>query len=90
MLEADVTVRLEILKVLIPSASRVGIQEPDNLIEISRKLEKYVIDSDQTDAVTPDASGKRTLGLPRKEKRNPDTPAFLTPPNGGQVESSPR
>ena len=78
-----VEIRIEILKLLVPTASKYGILEPEQLIESSRKLEKYVLESDQTDAVTPDASGKRTLGLPRKEKQKPDTPAFLTPPNGG-------
>lgn len=82
--------RLDLIKTLIPAAAKYGITEPEHLIKISRDLEKYVLESDQTDAVTPDASGKRPPGRPRKEKPEPETPAFLTPPHGGQVEPSPR
>lgn len=83
-------VRIDLLKILIPTASRVGITEPANVIEICRKLEEYVLEFDQTGVMTPDTPGKRGPGRPRKEKPDQSTPAFLTPPNGGQVEPSPR
>lgn len=84
------TVRLEILKLLIPTASRVGITEPEKMIEISRTFEKYVLECDQTGADMPDAPGRRQPGRPRKDKSDPSTPEFLTPPSGGQVDSSSR
>lgn len=82
--------RLEILKILIPAASKVGISEPEQLVKISRKFEEYVLESRQMVEGTPDSTSKRPPGRPRKEKPIPDTPAFLTPPDGGQVEPSPR
>lgn len=75
-----VHVRLEILKVLIPAASRHGISEPQNIVESARMLEKYVVESPEQEVVKPDASDKRTLRLPRKDKQVDAPPAFMTPP----------
>ena len=79
MLEAD-HARLEILKVLIPAASRHGISEPERIIETARALEQYVLESPQIGEVTPDSPSRRGPGRPRKEKHDPSTPEFLTPP----------
>jgi hypothetical protein len=73
-------VRLEILKVLIPVATRNGISDPEILISASRTLENYVLESHPTGEVTPDSPTKRGPGRPRKEKPDPSPPDFLTPP----------
>jgi hypothetical protein len=76
-----VEVRLRIVEALIPVASRHGITEIEEIVSRATALEKYVVGSEpSTDAVTPDASNKRTLKLPRKDKPADTAPAFLTPP----------
>lgn len=83
-------VRIELLKLLVPSASKVGITEPERIIDSCRKLESYVLESAPNGEEQPDSPTRGTLRLPRKGKQNEATPAFLTPPTGGQVDSSPR
>lgn len=73
-------IRLEILKVLIPSASRHGVSEPDEIIKTATRLSDFVLESPQQGAASPDAPDKRTLRLPRKEKPTEAPPDFLTPP----------
>lgn len=73
-------VRLRIIEALIPVASRHGITEIDEIVDRATILENYVLASQSTDAATPDASNKRTLKLPRKDKIADAPPAFLTPP----------
>ena len=73
-------VRLELLKVLLPIASRHSIIEPQKLVETARTLENYVLESEPPAEVTPDSAGKRGPGRPRKEN----------PAHGGQVEPNPR
>jgi len=69
------TVRLELLKLLIPQASRVGITIPENTIEICKKFEDYV-SSDSEEVPASQASGKP--GRPAKGTDN-KVPAFLDP-----------
>lgn len=76
----SVFVRLEIIKVLLPSASRHGISEPEQIIKIATQLADFVLESATQGAASPDAPDKRTLKLPRKEKPADATPAFMTPP----------
>lgn len=73
-------VRLRLLGMLIPVASRHGISEPDHLIQTATTLEKYVVESSQPDVISPDTSNRQTLTRPRKEKPVVATPDFLTPP----------
>ena len=73
-------VRLRIIEALIPVASRHGITEIEEIVDRAITLENYVLASQPTDAATPDASNKRTLKLPRKDKIADAPPAFLTPP----------
>jgi hypothetical protein len=73
-------VRMRIIEALIPVASRHGITEIDQIVERATLLENYVLASESADAATPDASNKRTLKLPRKDKIADAPPAFLTPP----------
>jgi hypothetical protein len=78
-----VEVRLRILEALIPVASRHAITEIDEIVKKATTLENFVVGCEPADAVTPDASNKRTLKLPRKDKIADAPPAFLTPPHGG-------
>lgn len=73
-------VRLEILKLVVPNASRHSIAEPEKMLEIARTLENYVLESPKPAEETPDSATGRRPGRPRKEKPEPPTPDFLTPP----------
>ena len=79
MLDRD-EVRLRILALLIPAASRHGISDPTQIIESATELEKYVVESVRDDVRSPDTSNRKQLTLPRKEKQPVTTPDFLTPP----------
>jgi len=72
-------VRLRILAMLIPAASRHGISDPEEIIKSATGFEKYVVESDP-DVTTPDTSNRTKLTLPRKEKQPVTTPDFMTPP----------
>ena len=72
-------VRLRILAMLIPAASRHGISNPAEIIQIATGLEKYVVES-VSDVRPPDTSNRTKLTLPRKEKQLVTTPDFMTPP----------
>jgi hypothetical protein len=80
MVPDPVIIRLEILKVLLPMASRHGIDDPEKIIKTATRLSGFVLESPQQGAASPDAPDKRTLRLPRKEKPTDATPDFLTPP----------
>lgn len=79
-LEPAEHVRLELLKVLIPSAARNSLTEPEILTATARTLENYVLESPQPAEATSDSANKRGPGRPRKEKPDQAPPAFLTPP----------
>jgi hypothetical protein len=69
------TVRLELLKILLPQSSRVGITTPEHTIDICKKFEDYVLlNSEEVPA--SQASGKP--GRPAKTTDN-KVPAFLDP-----------
>lgn len=74
-------VRLRILGMLIPAASRHGISEPEQIIKSATALENYVVESAPLDVVTPDTSNRKTLTRPLKEKPPVFTPEFMTPPS---------
>lgn len=73
-------IRLEVIKALLPVASRHGISEPDQIIKTATQLANFVLESAQQGATSPDAPDKRGPGRPRKEKPEPPTPDFMTPP----------
>lgn len=74
-------IRLEIIKVLLPVASRHGITEPEQIIKTATQLADFVLESAQQGAASPDVPDKRGPGRPRKEKPEPSpAPDFLTPP----------
>ena len=80
MVVDSITVRLELLKVLLPMASRHGISNPDEIVKTATRLSEFVLESPQQVGGSPDPTNKRTLKLPRKEKPADATPDFLTPP----------
>lgn len=73
--------RLEILKLLVPNASRQGITDPTLIIECCSKLEEYVLGLKQAEDL-PD-SAPRKSSRPRKEKSDAVLPSFLDPTHGG-------
>ena len=78
------TVRLEILKVLAPAASRNGLTTGE-IVGTARVLENYVVESAPNGGDQPDPPTRDTLSLPRKDKQDDPIPAFMTPP---QVDKS--
>lgn len=80
MVPDPIIIRLEILKVLLPMASRHGISDPEEIVKTATRLTAFVLESPQKGAISPDAPDKRTLRLPRKEKPTDATPDFMTPP----------
>lgn len=81
-------VRLEIVKVVAPVASRHGLTS-DELVQTCCMLEKYVIGSAPSDEAKPDSSPRGTLKLPRKEKQADRLPEFMTPPSVDKSNQAP-
>jgi len=73
-------VRLEIVKVVVPTASRNSLTS-DEIINACCMLEKYVVGCEPSDERKPDSSPRGTLKLPRKEKQAERLPEFMTPPS---------
>lgn len=73
-------VRLELIKALIPVASRHGFSDPQTIVATATALEQYVLKSAPMGEGTPDSPARRTLTRPRKGQPDDATPAFLTPP----------
>lgn len=82
-------VRLRLLGMLIPAASRHGISAPQEIIDSATTLEKYVVESAQPDVATPNTSNRPTLTRPRKGQPPVETPAFLTPPSVDKSNQAP-
>ena len=61
----DRNLRLELLKLLIPQASKVGISEPTHIIKSCLQFEEYVLGSSMTGEV-PDSPTKRKGGRPKR------------------------
>ncbi len=69
------TVRLELLKILLPQSSRVGITTPEHTIDICKKFEDYVfLNSEEV----PASQASEKPGRPAKTTDN-KVPAFLDP-----------
>lgn len=80
-------VRLRILEVLIPQATRVGIQEPEYLVNTCKTLEKYVLESKSGESKS-DSPPKRKPGRPPKGSSENDANGKTGPAHGGQAEST--
>ena len=78
----EIQVRLKLVEALLPHATKVGITEPERIIKTCTELEKYVLDSKQSEK-SPDSPAKRPVGRPPKETSTPETPNFLDPTRGG-------
>lgn len=74
-------VRLALLAMVVPQASRVSITDPETLIKTCTTLEEYVLDSKKGEKL-PDSPTKRAPGRP---KRTTDTSAVSEsdPTHGG-------
>lgn len=74
-------VRLALLAMVVPQASRVSITDPETLIKTCTTLEEYVLDSKKGEKL-PDSPPKRAAGRP---KRITDTSAVSEsdPTHGG-------
>lgn len=75
------TVRLELLKLVVPQATRVGLSEPQQIIDSCAQLEKYVLDFDEGEKL-PNSPTRRTLTRP-KRTTDDSTPGNLNPTHGG-------
>lgn len=71
------TVRLEILKLIVPITSRLGINEPERIVATCKTLEEYVSSAQREDV--PASHDARKPGRPRKEISEHPMPAFLDP-----------
>lgn len=60
----NIEIRLQILKAVLPQASRVGLGEPEHIVDICTRLEKYVLDSATTGEKLSDSPPKRPPGRP--------------------------
>lgn len=58
-------VRLRIVEVLVPQATRVGIEQPEYIIKACTQLEKYVLDLKE-DENQPDSSPAKKANRPAK------------------------
>lgn len=77
-------VRMRLIEVVVPQASRVGLGEPDNIVEICTRLEKYVLDSQSTGERLSDSPPKRPPGRPSlKGTTNHESNGTLGPATGG-------
>lgn len=65
-----IEIRLQILKAVLPQASRVGLGEPDHIVDICTRFEKYVLDSQQTGENLSDSPTKRPPGRPKRTTDN--------------------
>jgi len=55
------TIRLELMKVLIPQAARNAILDPDMLIEKCTSFERYVLGSTYSgESLTPQTTGEKS------------------------------
>jgi len=59
-------VRMELLKVIIPQASRVGISEPQHIIKSCLQFEEYVLGFSESSGEVPDSPPKRKGGRPKR------------------------
>jgi len=74
-------IRLRIVEVLVPQATRVGIEQPEYVIKACTQLEKYVLDLND-DEKQPDSSPKGKMRRPAKgTEGNPD--GSTDPTHGG-------
>jgi hypothetical protein len=74
-------IRLTLLSMVLPQASRVSITDPKLIIETCTELEKYVLDSEKGENL-PDSPTKRAPGRPKRTTDN-DSISKVDPTHGG-------
>jgi hypothetical protein len=74
-------VRLSILSMVIPQASRVSITDPAHIIKTCTDLEKYVLDSEKGENLS-DSPAKRAPGRPKRTTEH-DAVSSSDPTHGG-------
>lgn len=63
----DREIRLRIVEVVLPTASRNGLSDPDRLVDICSRLEKYVVSLEsKSQGELSDPEPKRRNSRPRK------------------------
>jgi len=78
----DRDIRLKILEIVLPNASKVGISKPENIIEICSHFEKYVIGFQQCEEKSASQPQTRQKRSSKKATEEP-TPSFLDPAHSG-------
>lgn len=76
------TLRLELLKLVIPQATRVSLGEPEHIINACTHLEKYVLDCEKGEDL-PDSSTKRGPARPPKRTTENDADGKPDPTQRG-------
>jgi hypothetical protein len=80
----DHEIRLRILEAVLPQATRVGLEEPDQIVKVCTRLEKYVLDSAQIGEKLSDSPTKRPPGRPSiKGTTSHEMNGNLGPATGG-------
>lgn len=78
----SISIRMRILEVVIPQATRVGITSPKTLIDSCTVFEEYVLGS-QREEMKPDSSTPRKTRRPRNETTEPTPSETPDPALGG-------
>lgn len=68
-MSSNTEIRLKILSMVIPQATRVSIQEPEYIIDTCKKLENYVLESKNGEK-SSDSPPKRKPGRPKRTSGN--------------------
>lgn len=75
-------IRIKVLEIVVPTATRVGINKPENIIEICSHFEKYVIGSPESEEKSASQPQTRKKRSSKKATEEP-TPSFLDPAHSG-------
>lgn len=73
--------RLELLKLVVPQATRVSLSEPEYIVKACTHLEQYVLDFNEGEKL-PDSPPKRTPSRPKRTTEN-DAIGSTDPTPGG-------
>ena len=57
--------RIKILSIVVPQATRVGMTEPEHIVKTCSFLEKYVLDSDKVEEQSNSTPVKK-MGRPKR------------------------
>jgi hypothetical protein len=74
-------IRLELVKAVVPQATRVSMTEPEHIVKVCAALEEYVLNSNNGETL-PDSPTSRKPGRPRRTTDN-DAAGSPGPTHGG-------